>query len=478
MKYYFPYGTHSALTLEIPEQTSCYFPHSFRHSVPLKKISELLSRRLNSPLKYPSLRTCLMEGDRLVIPVAPGIPHVETILAGILEHLFSENSLHTDPSDPLHKHTHHYFRGKIFILRSSEDVNHTGISDEEFRQKIFKKLPKNILEIINSTFHVPKNDFSDHACHDSACKAHGCSCTSDSDILENSENTALLTVQTHDPTQKEQLALLGVRENDEPFIINRLLFDADFILPVAEFFPQKRRGYYGSAAALYPLFSDKNTQERFHNRKNTAFADELHEVIRLLGVTLTLQILPNIPVFSTSLLQKKKKNTDSRIADIMVGSLESIWKTGTFRYHQLWRAPAFPKAQIVLASITGGTETQTWENITHALLNAAKYAEEDALIFLACDISSPAGPAIQAYSRIQDPNMTIKFLQKKNFPDTILAKKLIPLLHQTHVYFISPLSEDFLNTLNISGLENISDLQRLISHTSSCVFLPDAHRFI
>ena len=110
-----------------------------------------------------------------------------------------------------------------------------------------------------------------------------------------------IRVRTHDAVDRRNLAYLAAFESGEPILLNRMLTDADVVLPVGCIQPDRARGYYGIHTTLYPEFSDTKTQARF--RKHDRFSDgqptkasiiaelrrEVNHVAWLLGVNFTVQ---------------------------------------------------------------------------------------------------------------------------------------------------------------------------------------------
>lgn len=439
MKICFPYGANSSLKLETAEDAEIFMLRSGRQSVPAAAFARMMASRLEHPLGYPPLGACLMPGDRVAIPLAPDVPEIQRVVAGILEYLFTGESL----------------PGSVTVLRPPEDARR--VSDETFTARVRELLPESVKE-------------------------------------------AEFTVLTHTPGVKESHALLGAGAADESLVVSRELFDADFILPVGVFMPPKTPGYDGIHTGLYPLFSDEDTRNRFagklpektpqekrfqktQNESTTpaqrraaekrARQAESREATRQLGVMLVVMVLPNIP--------RAAKEGMTDVADVMVGEYGELTAVGAARYRRIWRLKGWPRARTVVASITGGPQQQTWENVSRALENAARFVDEDAdgTIFLAAGITAPPGPALEAYRRTGDPWLSLQIIRAEpDFPDAMTARRMIPLLARHQVYFISPLAEDLLHELNISCLEHPSDLRRLVANSETCVFLPDAHRVV
>ena len=81
MKIQFPYGRDSFLALDLPDESVLY-AHTQEEveNIPLTDLPSAVTQALENPLNVPPLRECLMSDDHLVIPVAPEVPHVGTIL--------------------------------------------------------------------------------------------------------------------------------------------------------------------------------------------------------------------------------------------------------------------------------------------------------------------------------------------------------------------------------------------------------------
>ena len=72
-----------------------------------------------------------------------------------------------------------------------------------------------------------------------------------------------ITLLTHDPADRRQLAYLAANEAGEAILVNRALHDADVVLPVGCLRADEAAGYFGIHGALFPAFSDAKTLQRF-----------------------------------------------------------------------------------------------------------------------------------------------------------------------------------------------------------------------
>ena len=104
---------------------------------------------------------------------------------------------------------------------------------------------------------------------------------------------------THDPANRRNLAYLAASEGGEPILLNRLLTDANVVLPVGCMQREHSAGYFGIHTTIYPEYSDQHTQARFRkhdrftgNGHHRELQHEVNHVAWLLGVNFSVQVVP------------------------------------------------------------------------------------------------------------------------------------------------------------------------------------------
>ena len=115
-----------------------------------------------------------------------------------------------------------------------------------------------------------------------------------------------IRVVGHNPLDPQNLAMLGVAKDDSPIMLNRVLVDADVVIPIERHDAAINRGqdpallgHFGMHSVIYPRFADDETQKRFlfsgakKNREklSAALVAEIDEIVYVLGVMMTVQIL-------------------------------------------------------------------------------------------------------------------------------------------------------------------------------------------
>ena len=68
-----------------------------------------------------------------------------------------------------------------------------------------------------------------------------------------------ITLEVHDPEDRNKLAYLAVSKSGEPIYLNRSLVDADFVVIITGRRFAPTHSYAGAESAIYPGFSDAET---------------------------------------------------------------------------------------------------------------------------------------------------------------------------------------------------------------------------
>lgn len=435
MKIKLPYGIHKTAALDIDEDDLLY--HHRAESVPHLTSEEILKRTkqaLDEPLGFVPLRYALVPGDHVVIPVMPETPQVTLVLRGVLEYL-----LEMRESRP----------GKITVLRAERD-----------------------------------------------------SWTLDG-LEQQDERISFVTLETD---KAEQFAMLAVSETDDPLTVARLLFDADFVLPVGSFFPECSPGYFGIHSPIYPLFSNAETQKRYrsfpHDKQKNKHAKrspeaeimerELDLVTRQLGVTLMLNVLPSVPAGTA--LEDWEENDESPaesgetcqpemagmtgVADVIAGEYRELQREVYPRYRELWTLQERCLAGVVIATVHGGAEQQTWANVFRAAMSASTLTSEGGTIVVCSDVTEPFPTVLEALRQVRNVDQVLKHAHLPNMEDAAAALGFLQVLRNFRVAFLSDLDGERLEELGIMPLADADELNRLVQSTGSCVILPNAHRVI
>jgi lactate racemase len=274
---------------------------------------------------------------------------------------------------------------------------------------------------------------------------------------------------THDPAHHDSLSYLAADAQGAPIYLNRLLCDADLVIPVG-CLRVESANHNGSPGiwndTLYPTFSDQTTLDHFAPNGVPLTAGQLthrhrqvDQVAWLLGVQITAQAVPGA---SDSTLQ------------IFAGTPKTVFHQGLARCKSAWQCEVPRRADLVVAGIGGGTSQQTWVSIGRSLDAALRIVNDEGAIVLCTELEEKPGPALKLLANSSDIETTRSRLRKQRSPDAPLARRLAESLDRFTVYLLSNLAEDDVTSLGFAYVANPHEITRLATHHNSCILIPDA----
>ncbi len=393
------YGAGSTVEVELaPERllAVCGTPQGTALADP----AAALTAALAAPLDFPPLKSATIPGDKVSLAVEHGVPQAAALVGAIVRTLVDEAG--TRPAD-------------ICILQARGDH---GAKLDDLRASLPAEYRRRVETIV------------------------------------------------HDPSNRDLLSYLAADEAGEPIYINRRLFDADVVLPVGCLRLETAVGYYGVNATLYPAFSDQPTLERFHAAGASATPEEIarrrheaDEVAWLLGVLLTIQIVPA---------------AGSGILHVLAGAIESVQRRGKALCDEAWSCRIPGRADLVVAAIEGDREQQNWENVGRALSAAARAVTDDGAIALCTELAENPGPALRWLRRAGDPRSALRHIRRQRTADAATAHELAQALQRVQVYLLSGLDESVVEELGVAHVSAASEIARLASRHRSCILLSNA----
>jgi nickel-dependent lactate racemase len=274
----------------------------------------------------------------------------------------------------------------------------------------------------------------------------------------------------HDPAHQDSLSYLAADPQGAPIYLNRLLCDADLIVPVGclrvEHSVQKN-GHAGIwNDTLFPTFSDRSTLDHLAPNgvpltagQSAHLHRQVDQVAWLLGVQITAQVIP--------------ASSDSALS-ILAGTPEAVFREGLSRYRSAWQHKVAQRASMVVAGVGGGKWSQTWANVGRALEAARRVVGDDGAIVLCTELDEPLGPALKLLAQSAGNENIDTRLKKMRSADAPLARQLAEFLDRTTVYLLSDLPEEVVSSLGFAYVADPHEISRLATHHESCILLPDA----
>lgn len=276
-----------------------------------------------------------------------------------------------------------------------------------------------------------------------------------------------VTVAEHDPADPRRLAYLARSESGETVFLNRLLTEADVVVPIGAVRRRTAAGYFGVHGVLFPTFSNQRSVLRYRSgdalrrggRHTAHLVQEVAEVAWLLGVTFTIQAGPA---------------GGDRLLGVLAGDPAAVESRARELYDAAWGCSVPDRAALVVAGIEGGRAEQTWQNVGRAVAAAAPLVEEGGAIALCCDLTAEPGQGVQTLADVADPREAIFRIRKVKPDDTLAATQLVRTLIQSKIYLLSGLDPSLVEQLNMVPLSAPEELLRLVHRLPSCIVLANA----
>lgn len=279
-----------------------------------------------------------------------------------------------------------------------------------------------------------------------------------------------ITVSRHDPVDREALSYLAASKEGKPIYFNRQIGEADVVIPISTLRLDESLGYAGIHSGLFPAFSDEETQKRFrapssadwtaHRRRRREEADE---AAWLLGVQFTIQVAPG---------------PGDSLLHILAGDAHAVAKRGSDLCKAAWRFQSNRRASLVVATIEGGPEQQTWDNFGRALFTASQAVSDGGAIVLCTNLACRPGPALQRLTSTGDMESLLHELRRDRSSDATPAALLAETRERVQVYLLSELDADFVEDLGVGCVSSTEDVARLSQQHESCILLGNAQHAV
>ncbi|MFM8250202.1 MAG: lactate racemase domain-containing protein [Planctomycetota bacterium] len=355
---------------------------------------------LRNPLQFPSLDRAVVPGDRVVLAVDAGIPRGGEVVAEVLQALRAAQV----PLD------------SITVLLSSNDRPAT----QEAIQAIVRQQVGEGVECV-----------------------------------------------VHNPADESSLSYLAASKAGDPIYFQRHLAEADFVIPISVLRPERSPGYVGVCGGLFPNFTDQKTQERFragYRKKwrahQTAWREEVSEAAWLLGVQMTLQIVPG---------------SGDAILGVLAGELTAVREFGREWLRRAWRWDFSELTPLVVTSVEGGDEQQTWSNVAAAIASAATVVEPGGMIAVCTRLTDSPGVALQGLS-IDDDERSVGRKRKQRVPDDLISATIIrEMRRQRRLFLMSGLAGEVVEELGLGHVESAHELMNLVKRSERGIVVGNAH---
>jgi nickel-dependent lactate racemase len=273
-----------------------------------------------------------------------------------------------------------------------------------------------------------------------------------------------ISLAIHQPDDSEKTAMLGVTQAGLALRLNRILCDADLVIPIGPTRGSEKQAH--PVGSLFPRFSDSETIGRFNapasqetSTDREKLAQEIIESDWMLGVGLALEIVPG---------------PNGEVARVCCGTPQGVAKLASDEFKRVWSVEVPHRADLVLATITGDTSQQTWLNLSRAIEIAEDLLEPGGAIAICSEIDKRPGASGKRLHDAQDMAKVEKQLLKDQHSDSAAALVLCRQLQRGTVYLKSNLASGVIEALGLAPIDSDQELARLAKSYRQCLVLEEA----
>ncbi len=268
---------------------------------------------------------------------------------------------------------------------------------------------------------------------------------------------SLANVTRHDPTERASLRYLAADDAADPIYLNRRLVDADLVLPIMSARPLDKPSQQ-DLTGVFPALADSATRIR---HRDAFFQSE------------PAAMLPDIPwLLGVHLLLSVRASVAGSAAQVTAGTLEAIGKQLTPTRRQPDEFP--PPAPLVIASLDGDWQQQSWTNAARAVLSATRYAGQDGTIVLWTNIDRPPQNHLANLGDMADPP-PFQPTQDAEFPpweeEVGVAKALASVTAEHRLLIHSRLDRETVESMGVGVVDSVEELKQLSQSFSGCGLL-------
>jgi lactate racemase len=276
----------------------------------------------------------------------------------------------------------------------------------------------------------------------------------------------------HDPRDRSQLSYLAATKEGRRVYLNRLLTDADVVIPVGRLGYDPILGHRGPWSVLFPDLSERETIDAYRGRlpneaegqigaRARAHLDESLEVSWLLGSQFHVGVVPGF----------------AGPAAFVAGRENAVRERGIAALDRYWKLEADSRAELVVVGVGGPGTKATIDDLAEGVARACALVQHGGKIVALSRAEGRIGPSLQSLIATEDPKQRAAALRGHEGDDDFLAAhRLARALAWADVFVLSGLDADVLDDLSMVALENPEQARRLVAKSGSCSFVSQAER--
>jgi nickel-dependent lactate racemase len=287
------------------------------------------------------------------------------------------------------------------------------------------------------------------------------------DLPEDFEDVQL---EVHDPKNRQRLAYLATTAAGRRVYLNRSVVEADQTVVLGSRRFDHLLGHAGAEGDLFPALADEETRTEllrklnFHapGNKPWPLRQEAVEIGWLLGTPFFVQLIAG---------------TGDQLARVVAGVAEAS-QEGQRVLDACWRHTIPMPADLVIATVSGAPERQSFADLAAALACAARVVQPDGRIILLTRACPDLGPGGEVLTDSDDPQQALQRLQREQRLELVPVLQWAQAASKAHISLLSGFADETAEDLFAGPLADARQVQRWLDRGGSCLFLEDAHKML
>lgn len=276
-----------------------------------------------------------------------------------------------------------------------------------------------------------------------------------------------VTFLVHNPDDNDNLCMVGLtKKRREKVVVNRVIFDADLVLPICCAHLHRRGAFEG----LFPRFSDAEAIRRHRTPAKMESLGEQEQRARetseagwLIGVPMIVAVVPG---------------KGEGVAHVVAGEPNAVAQRCEELARGEWLLESPQRVSLLIATVTGGPEAQTWMNIGRALATAEHLVQEGGAVAICSNLEESPGRSLDRLVGNPDLKSAERKISHEGETDSWPAWQLARALQRGPVYLLSRLDAETVEDLGLAPVENIDELVRLAERHESFAIVEDAQNAV
>lgn len=277
-------------------------------------------------------------------------------------------------------------------------------------------------------------------------------------------------VEDHDPKDRQRLAYLATTQGGRRLYLNRTLIDADQVVVVSMRRYDQHLGHAGAEGGLFPAFTDEATRREMLAQWQTEVPGdepwpiraEAIEVAWLLGQPFYVQLIPS---------------AGDGIAHVVTGAGEAA-RAGQRLFDACWKPHLPRRADCVVVPLSGDPTRQSFADLANAAAVASRVVRPGGRMILLSDGIADLSLGLELVLHADGPEEAVQKLLKAAQPSYGSALQWARAVGHGRVSLLSRLPGQTVEDLFASPLEEVTQVQRLVSAANECAVLQDGQRMM